>query len=263
MLRQNNYLHVFCREVLLRKPQVKGGTMEGFRRWLAVLSCLVVGASSFALSYVALRDVAAQTGAVPEYLAWLVPIVIDGGILCGSAVIWSNSERLGKRPFFPYLFVTVMVVMSVIVNANHASDLLLAKAIAALPPLILLGTLELVASQSRRDYALARGEMEPELVNASQKVTGFNRGYMSPSVAPAFTSEPANPEENTDLFENIVNQFTEIKDSPVSINREETEPVKTQQTSRERATTVSRRDETSSNAKRSRRPRVTAASPLD
>lgn len=109
-----------------------------------------MGAASFALSYVALRDVAADVGAVPGYLAWLVPVVIDGGIICGSAVIWADSYRAERRQVFPFLFIAVLVVMSVVVNVNHAGPSLLAKTIAALPPLVLLGTLELVAAQHRR-----------------------------------------------------------------------------------------------------------------
>ncbi len=127
--------------------------MQQFRRFLAALACLVVGVSSFALSFVALRDVAIAVGAVPAYLGFLVPIVIDGGIICGSAVIWSLSKETARRPVFPFLFVGSLVVVSVVVNTNHAGEGVLAKGIAALPPLILLGTLELVAAQGRRQAA--------------------------------------------------------------------------------------------------------------
>lgn len=124
--------------------------MEKIRRLAAAVACLVVGGSSFALSYVALRDVAIQVGAVPAYLGFLVPIVVDGGVICGSAIIWSLSKSEMRRPAFPFLFVGALVMISVVINANHAGNSILAKGIAALPPLILLGTLELVASQGRR-----------------------------------------------------------------------------------------------------------------
>lgn len=124
--------------------------LQGFRRVLAALACVVVGAASFALSFVALRDVAVSLQAVPASLGWLVPIVIDGGVICGSAIIWSLSREQVRRPVFPFLFVAFLVLVSVVVNAAHAGPAPLAKVIAALPPLILLGTLELVASQGRR-----------------------------------------------------------------------------------------------------------------
>lgn len=124
--------------------------MQGFRRFLAAFACIIVGGASFALSFVALRDVSVELGAVPASLGWLVPIVIDGGVICGSAVIWSLSHEENRRPVFPFLFVATLVLVSVVVNASHAGPTALAKLIAALPPLILLGTLELVASQGRR-----------------------------------------------------------------------------------------------------------------
>lgn len=124
--------------------------MQNFRRFLAAFSCLIVGASSFALSFVAIRDVSIAVGAVPEYLGFLLPVVIDGGIICGSAVIWSLSRESTRRPLFPFIFVGLLVLVSVLINTNHAGPTLLAKVIAALPPLILLGTLELVAAQGRR-----------------------------------------------------------------------------------------------------------------
>lgn len=142
-------------------PSDKGGPVQSFRRVLAVLATLVVGAASFALSFVALRDVAATTGAVPAELAWLVPVVIDGGVICGSAIIWSLSKEESRRPLFPFLFVAALVTMSVVVNVNHAGPSLLAKSIAALPPLILLGTLELVASQGRRIAVPAEAHAMP------------------------------------------------------------------------------------------------------
>jgi hypothetical protein len=130
--------------------------LQGFRRTLAALACVIVGAASFALSFVALRDVAVELDAVPASLGWLVPIVIDGGVICGSAVIWSLSREQIRRPVFPFLFVATLVLVSVVVNAAHAGPAPLAKLIASLPPLILLGTLELVAAQGRRLSATER-----------------------------------------------------------------------------------------------------------
>lgn len=124
-------------------------------RVLPALGCLAVGAASFALSYVALSDEAARVGAVPRGLAFLVPVVIDGGVVCGSAVIWANAHLQQRRARFPFAFVAALVAVSVIVNIAHAASGPLAKAIAALPPLVLLGTLELVATQYRNAVSAA------------------------------------------------------------------------------------------------------------
>lgn len=123
--------------------------MQWVYRTVPLGSSLIVAAASFALSFVALRDVAAQTEAVPQYLAWLVPIVIDGGVMCASAVIWAGVAMGRKRQLFPFFVVFVLVAISVVVNAAHAGPSLLAKVIAALPPLVLLATLELVAISTK------------------------------------------------------------------------------------------------------------------
>lgn len=147
--------------------------MQSFRRFLAAISTLIVGAGSFALSFVALRDVSVEVGAVPAYLGFLVPIVIDGGIICGSAVIWSLSKETERRPIFPFLFVGSLVTVSVIVNTNHAAPGLLAKLIAALPPLILLGTLELVAAQGRRQSVKNNSQLNTSLLTSNSPQTAF------------------------------------------------------------------------------------------
>jgi hypothetical protein len=136
-------------------------TMRWVYRTVPLLSSLVVAAASFALSFVALRDVAAETQAVPQRLAWLVPIVIDGGVMCASAVIWATAAMRRKRQIFPFVVVFVLVALSVVVNAAHAGPSLLAKAIAALPPLVLLATLELVAITTRSASEDGRGRRQP------------------------------------------------------------------------------------------------------
>lgn len=120
-------------------------------RVLPTLMSLVVGATAFLLSYVALRDVAIETGAVPAHLAWAVPVCIDGGILSGSAVIWSAAHQRKRRDPLAFLTVIVLLATSVVINVHHAGPTLLAQWIAALPPIVLLACLELVAAQHRRD----------------------------------------------------------------------------------------------------------------
>lgn len=147
--------------------------MQNFRRTLVALSCLIVGAASFALSFVALRDVSIELMAVDPSLAFLVPVVIDGGIIGGSAVIWSYSQEQARRPVFPFLFVASLVIISVIVNASHAGPAPLAKIIAALPPLVLLGVLELVAAQHRRVHATTTANQPT--VSRNRRVRTDNR----------------------------------------------------------------------------------------
>lgn len=165
--------------------------MQGFRRALAALSSLIVGGASFALSFVALRDVSVGVGAVPAHLGFLLPIVVDGGIICGSAVIWSLSKEETRRPVFPFLFVGALVIVSVVVNANHAGPGLLAKSIASLPPLVLLGTLELVAAQGRRSAVATIPSARDEQA-ATASTAGAVLGT-TPPTSPVRTTVPTAP----------------------------------------------------------------------
>ncbi|MPZ29218.1 MAG: DUF2637 domain-containing protein [Micromonosporaceae bacterium] len=60
-------------------------------RRLAIGSVLVVAATVFALSFVAISEVAVAVGAVNAGMGWLVPIAIDGGIIAGCATLWAQA----------------------------------------------------------------------------------------------------------------------------------------------------------------------------
>lgn len=121
-------------------------------RAIPSLAAVLVGSASFVLSFVALSEVAAEVEAVPAHLAFLVPLVVDGGVLAGSASLWAASYRGTRRDPIAYLTVAGLLAFSVVVNVSHAGESPLAKAIAALPPIVLLACLELVASSHRRDF---------------------------------------------------------------------------------------------------------------
>lgn len=127
--------------------------MRFLTKAVPTLAALLVAAASFALSYVALRDVAVATAAVPAHLAWLTPVCVDGAVLAGSASLWASSARGGRKDPIAFLVVVVLLVVSVVININHAGPTPLAKVISALPPLTLLACLELVANTYRRDAA--------------------------------------------------------------------------------------------------------------
>lgn len=124
--------------------------MKAILRAVPTLMLIVVGSTSFLLSYVAIRDVSIALGAVPANLAWAVPVCIDGGILAGSAAIWSSSYQRKRRDPLAFITVAVLLATSVIINTQHAGTETLGKWIAALPPLILLACLEIVAAGHRR-----------------------------------------------------------------------------------------------------------------
>ncbi len=165
-------------------------------RSLPALASLAVGVASFALSYVALRDVAVDLHAVPAHLGWLVPVVIDGGVIGGSAVLWSHARSGARTPWLAVLIVVVLVSMSVVVNTAHAGPALLAKVIAALPPLVLLGTLELVAAEHRRasrTSPAAGSAAAPSAMPAAPQLQTTDRTAVATTPAAAAPVQPATP----------------------------------------------------------------------
>lgn len=127
--------------------------VSGWVRAVPIVTAFLVGAASFTLSFFAQSELAAQLGAVPAAMAWLVPVVIDGGILAGSAAVWSSSTRRARKDPVAYLTVFALLALSVVINVEHAADQggVLGSVIAGAPPVVLLLCLELVAAQARRE----------------------------------------------------------------------------------------------------------------
>lgn len=139
-------------------------------RAVPTAATLVVAAASFALSWVALRDTSVRVGAVAPSMGWLVPLVVDGGIIAGSAVLWSEARLAtvagagggpagGRRAVrrLAGMMVAALAAVSVLINVSHASPGALSRLIAGMPPVVLLACVELVALQWRTPLRTPRG----------------------------------------------------------------------------------------------------------
>jgi len=113
----------------------------------------VVALSAAALAAVATSEMALRTGAVSgPWLAWLVPAVIEGGAICAGLLAWQRTAQ-GVSAWAERCALMVLTTLAVIVNAAHATTTRSAHAgaqghvlgvvLAAAPPLILVGTVEL------------------------------------------------------------------------------------------------------------------------
>lgn len=132
----------------------------------AVILSLIVVAASFTLSFNALADLAQMSGAIPDSLTWLLPVVIDVFILQATWCVYVATKRrddAGKRYHFAML--ATFSTVSVAGNAGHAflateQDLmhgLMAVAIAIVAPLALLASIHgLVMHVWTRGDSLAR-----------------------------------------------------------------------------------------------------------
>ncbi|AFM20655.1 Protein of unknown function (DUF2637) (plasmid) [Mycolicibacterium chubuense NBB4] len=134
-----------------REQQSARLSLVRLTRSTAVAITVVIGASSFVLSFSSLRDLAART-AWPGYLAWLWPVIVDGAIILATMALVAFSaypeQRSARRYFWTLL--TVGACVSVSGNAVHAMipnpavptpplGPWFAAAIACVPPVALVG----------------------------------------------------------------------------------------------------------------------------
>ncbi|BEP13314.1 hypothetical protein acdb102_16250 [Acidothermaceae bacterium B102] len=104
---------------------------------------LAIGA--FLLSYDALHQLA-RTSHVPAPLAWLWPLIVDGFILVASLAVL-DAVHTGQRARYPWMLVLASSTLSVTFNVLHAPHDLVAQLVAAIPPLALVLSFELLMRQ--------------------------------------------------------------------------------------------------------------------
>ncbi|MAS96115.1 MAG: hypothetical protein CMO55_23175 [Verrucomicrobiales bacterium] len=118
----------------------------------ALVALLAAGA--FALSFEALRHLAAENG-VASNLTWVWPLVLDGAIVAFS--LSALRARLHCEPIrYPMTLVVIATLASVLFNVAHAPGGWLAHTMAAVPPVFLFLSFELLMRQLGTE--VARGE---------------------------------------------------------------------------------------------------------
>jgi hypothetical protein len=120
---------------------------------VAALTALVlaIAALAYVVSFEAIRAFAIETAAFPPELAWSAPLLVDSFTTAASLVIlWRYLRGEGWRePWYAWTLVACATAVSVALNVAHAPDRLAAQLFAALPPVALLGALELLMSVAR------------------------------------------------------------------------------------------------------------------
>ena len=103
------------------------------------------------MSFEAIRAFAIETAAFPPELAWSAPLLVDSFTTAASLVIlWRYLRGEGWRaPWYAWSLVGCATAVSVALNVAHAPDRSSAQLFAALPPVALLGALELLMSVAR------------------------------------------------------------------------------------------------------------------
>lgn len=119
----------------------------------AVAGTVLIAAGAFWLSFTALTDLARRSG-IAAGQAWAWPLIVDGIIVVATvAVVALAGTRL---TWYPWMLLIVGAGLSVTANSVHAmvtadADVpaLLAAAVAAVPPLVLLAITHLTVVLTR------------------------------------------------------------------------------------------------------------------
>jgi hypothetical protein len=112
---------------------------------------LAIGALAYLVSFEAIRAFAIQTAAFPARLAWTAPLLVDSFTTAATLVILWRYLRgePSHAAWYPWTLVAAATAVSVALNIGHAPHHLGARLFAALPPIALLGAVELLMSVAR------------------------------------------------------------------------------------------------------------------
>lgn len=119
----------------------------------AVAGTVLIALGAFWLSFTALADLARRSG-ISEGQAWAWPLIVDGIIVVATVSVVALAGH--RAAWYPWMLLAAGALVSVTANALHAviaadADVpgLLAAAVAAVPPLVLLAITHLTVILTR------------------------------------------------------------------------------------------------------------------
>ncbi len=126
------------------------------RRWAAmtaVAGTVFIAAGAFWLSFTSLADLAARSG-IGAGQAWAWPLIVDGIIVVATVAVVALAGQ--RSAWYPWALLVGGALVSVTANAIHAvvaadADVprMLAAAVAAVPPVVLLAITHLTVILTR------------------------------------------------------------------------------------------------------------------
>jgi hypothetical protein len=153
-------------------------------RWIhrsTTIGVVALAMAGFAMSYGALHGLALEEG-VPARLAWLWPLVVDGFIVVASlSVLHAVLER--RSTIYPWVLVLGFSAVSVSFNVVHAAPTPVARLVAAVPPLALVLSFELLMRQ-------VHAALEPRLRDTTPSVPVPLNGHRRAIEAPGRSAAP-------------------------------------------------------------------------
>lgn len=110
----------------------------------------IVATGAAALSFRGTADYAEKSHAVDPGWGWIVPLVVEAGVLTAAAIAWVRSGD-GMTARVETTVMASLLTLSVVINVAHAATTtLLGHVVAATPPLVLLVAVEGLLREQRR-----------------------------------------------------------------------------------------------------------------
>jgi len=110
----------------------------------------IVATGAAALSFRGTADYAETSHAVDPGWGWIVPLVVEAGVLTAAAIAWVRSGD-GVTARVETTVMASLLTLSVVINVAHAATTtLLGHVVAATPPLVLLVAVEGLLREQRR-----------------------------------------------------------------------------------------------------------------
>lgn len=163
---------------------------------MAVAGTCLIAFGAFWLSFTALADLAARSG-IAVGQAWVWPLIVDGIIVVATVSVVALAGQ--KSAWYPWMLLAGGALISVTANAVHAvvsadADVpsLLAAAVAAVPPIVLLAITHLTVILTRRT-----GDIQPETQNIEARQVPEDAAKLTPIehlpqiTQPASVGEPS------------------------------------------------------------------------
>lgn len=161
-------------------------TEQGNRR-VAVTSVFLVGGVAAVVSYCHIYDLALAHG--EGWRAILIPLSVDGMLVASTTAI--VTKRRGRQPagWVPWLGLTLGIVASLLANIAAAHPDLIARLIAAWPPLALAVSIETLVVFLREP----RDQPVPSVAVVESDVPMSDSLRHEPTVKPKTVRKPAKP----------------------------------------------------------------------
>jgi hypothetical protein len=131
-----------------------------------------IAALAYLVSFEAISDFAVEVGAFPAGLRWCAPLLVDSFTTAATLVVlWISLTDGGMRrafdAWYAWLLIGAATAASVAINVAHAPTRQAAQLVAALPPVALLLSVELLMLVARR--CLADRSARPAQMAASDR----------------------------------------------------------------------------------------------